>query len=333
MDRTITMRRLGEFGQWGNQLIQYAFVRTYARIHRLDYQVPPWAGQYFFGLRDPPITTELPIACEQYRIARVKRFGIPLPPEGDEWAGRDFEGWAQYHTSWYRPDKRFIQGLFWHITEPSRDKYTGLARKLRARGKTVIGLHIRRGENGRLIYLLTPIGWCLRWLYENWRRFDDPVLFIATDEKEFAEPFAGYDPVLIENLGYEYDDEPPPLYKYPHGVKPFYQRQMNFFGDWWLLRHCDVVLASESTYSFTAAWLNPRNREFWWPRLSIGGFERVDPWDTHVSPREFVDDYPEIPGIMRDENPDWEWDGRENAHDAVPEDPASWERWSRPPKG
>ena len=80
-NNTITMSRLGTHGQWGNQLIQYAFTRVYARRHHLRYQVPEWGGQYLYGFADPPITEELPSWVEVYEptpheetcLARVPR--------------------------------------------------------------------------------------------------------------------------------------------------------------------------------------------------------------------------------------------------------------------
>ncbi|HEX2061274.1 MAG TPA: hypothetical protein VHK90_11075 [Thermoanaerobaculia bacterium] len=56
----ITIRSLGKFGRFGNQLFQYAFARAMAQRFGAELQTPPWIGQKLFGLSDPPVTRQLP---------------------------------------------------------------------------------------------------------------------------------------------------------------------------------------------------------------------------------------------------------------------------------
>jgi len=329
----ITMSRLGTHGQFGNQVFQYAFIRTYARRHAISYQLPPWVGQYLFGHRDPPLTLKFDPSIERLGPSRHELgYGMPIPP-GGEHVGRDWSGWGQYHTSWYRPDKDFIQSLF-QIQEVLRPPLQAAWQNLRSRGKTIVGLHLRRGDSGRAIFFFTPIVWCLRWLRENWPRLDEPVLFLATESLELKRFFAAYHVLTVEDLGIELKPEVPPAYVYPHRVGRDRVRQLDFLPDWWLLQQCPIVLASESTFSFSAAWTGTACREFWRPRLLLRGFERLDPWDTETSPREHLDDFPGIPGTQIDSNLEFPeaWKEFRPTYPSVPEDEAEIAKWMEPPK-
>jgi hypothetical protein len=331
--KMITMSRLGRYGQWGNQVYQYAFIRTYAKRYGLEYQVPAWSGQYFFGHNDPPVSCELPQFDERYATTQHQScFGKPYPPDGDSVVGHDWVGWAQYDTWWYAPDRDFILSLFDSV-EPERTRMQAALAALKERGNTIIGLHLRRGDGGRLIFFWTPMVWILRWLRNNWLRFDKPVLYIATEDTSLVRYFDGYAPVTMETLGFSATAVLPPNYSYPHDRPEDRPRQLTFFPDWYLLQHSDVVLASESTFSVSAAWVSRTNREFWRPLLSLQDFEQVDPWNASVSPREHLDDYPGIPGTQIDENPDYAgyWRDYRSPHQSVPEDPEEIAKWIDPP--
>lgn len=328
----IQMTRLGNYGQWGNQVIQYAFIRDYARRFGCDYEVPLWGGQYLFGFSDPPINTVLPTLAERTNEKNGGGcFGVPMPPYGDEYRDKDFQGWAQYHTNYYLPGKQCIMRLYAEAAEPQRSRVEEALAKLRAMGKTVIGLHLRRGDSGRLIFFFTPVLWVLKWLHESWRRFADPVLYVATEEDELLEPLAAYKPVTAPALGIRWQPEPYPGYTYPFKPLPERARQMDFFPDWYVLQHSDILMASDSTFSVTAGWLSPTVREFWHPRLSLQGFEFLDPWDMHFSPRESVDDFP-IPGTFVQENKRFAdvWRTYKPKHKAQPEKPEDWKPWLVP---
>lgn len=328
-ENLITMSRLGTYGQWGNQVFQYAFLRTYAKRYGLDYACPQWAGQYFFGHQDSPITERLPAYHEKYEPCKHEScFGRPIPPIGDEVRGHDWTGWGQFDTSWYAPDRESITGLF-QAVEPESIRMTAAMERLRQRGDTVIGLHLRRGDGGRMIFFWTPMVWVLKWLRENWSRFERPVLYIATEDVGLAYWFQNYRPVLMENLGFTAKAEPPPQYVYPHDHPERKPRQLSFFPDWYILQHCDVVLAAESTFGVSAAWVSRTCREFWRPRISLVGFEQVDMWNTCVSPREHLNDFPGIPGTQLDDNPEYAryWNGYKSANTAVPEEEQEIRKW------
>ena len=327
--KKISMKKLGIHGQFGNQIIQYAFIRTYAMRCGLDYRLAKWCGQYLFGHEDPPIDEKLPDWHESREPAQPDAiYGKPIPPVGDECAGRDVHGWFQYHTSWYAPDKPFIQSLFVPVS-PARQRVVDTMARLRERGRTVVSIHLRRGDSGRLIFFFTPVVWCLKWLHQNWERFDEPVLFLATEDSSWAKYFHHYRPVLAEDLGIDYVHEAPDHYIYPYGRNYTDPRQLDFFPDWYVLQNSDVVVASDSTFSVSAAWTSTTIKEFWRPRLSLRGFEQCDPWDMDVVTREHLDNFPGIPGTQLDENSRF-WGAWRPKHPSVPETVEEIARWEVP---
>ncbi|MFQ5492245.1 MAG: hypothetical protein ACE5GE_16135, partial [Phycisphaerae bacterium] len=103
------MRHLGTMGRFGNQLLQYAFLRCYADQYDLEVQTAPWAGEYLFGIPPSPVRLSQVIYRERWPNGAM---GVQLPPDGDEACNRDFVGYAQYPMGWYAPYRHKLSELF-----------------------------------------------------------------------------------------------------------------------------------------------------------------------------------------------------------------------------
>ena len=145
------------------------------------------------------------------------------------------------------------------------------------------------------------------------------MLFIASEDPSLRSQFSLYSPVTAQNLGIKWERTIPKGYlPLAEDVATANPRGIDFFPDWWLLKHCDVVLTPNSTYSFTAAWLNPHLLECWRSRLTTQRFERIDPWNCDMMWKENLDDHPGIPGTQLDDSPYWT-DGPKPKYKSVPE--------------
>lgn len=311
MKGLVTVSCLGKKGRWGNQVFQYCFARSYAQRYGINYQVNPWIGQKLCDISDSPITEQLPTYKERATLAGGLRknpennkaaWTHVTPPDSYEAVGKDFDGYAQFHTSYYHRHVNMLRRIF----QPNAETQYHLEpiQKHLAQ-KTVIGIHLRRGDTGRAIFYLTPNEWYLQWLEKNWSRFENPQLVIATEEPPDVEAFAKYSPVvaseLVEKSEKRYD-----LYNYLRcDLQDPTAESMDWFPDWFMLTQCDVLLFGESTFGFSAAMMNPRLTECWRSRLSTQSFELIDPWDSYPLVREHLDDYPNIPGTFYTENPKW----------------------------
>lgn len=258
----VTMSTLGEKGRFGNQIFQYAFLKIYAKVFNLTVQTPEWIGQYLFGHNDPPITRKLPVIFEEKQKELAKIFTEPVP----RYKNVDFFGYYQFHTTNFTPYKDYFQSLFkpTPIIEAAMKK--GLDR-LCLEGKTIVALHIRRGDYGSRKYLtkgkvffIAPIAWYKNWLGSIWAKLDNPVLFIASDEIDLIAPkFSEYHPIISQDL---------------YGSFP----KAGFYPDFYLLTQCDVMAISNSTFSFTASMLNQKARSFIRPDLDTKRLITYDPW-------------------------------------------------------
>ncbi|HEY9836058.1 MAG TPA: hypothetical protein V6D27_04120, partial [Vampirovibrionales bacterium] len=133
---------------------------------------------------------------------------------------------------------------------------------LLSKGKTIVGLHIRLKDYGFSYFFIAPLIWYKTWLAQIWDSLEKPVLFIASDEVEKVLPyFAEYQPVTAKSLG---ADLP----------------KAEFYPDFYLLSHCDILAISNSTFSFVASMLNRRGTCFMRPQLSAQSLIPYDPWNS-----------------------------------------------------
>ncbi len=296
--KKITMSRLGNHGRFANQIFQYMFLKVYAAKHHLEMETSPWIGENLFKIDPAPITSRL---AEYYEP--LKKTGQPEGPPWDEAVNRDFHGYAQYHTAWYRPYKRMIYDLL-RVRSEVLDRLEPATHELHNAGRTTVGIHLRRGDYGRKIHYITPVQWYLDWLEKTWPTLNDPVLFIASEDRALVKEFADYHPVTSEALGIDLQNDPQPLYTYlredrdnplPH--------LMDFFPDFFFLAQCEILAIPNSTFSFIPAMLAPDLKQCWRSRLDTQAFEQIDPWDTTPLRYEMAEDYKHIEGVYLEHNP------------------------------
>jgi hypothetical protein len=258
------MSTLGKNGRFGNQLFQYAFLKTYALRFQCMVQTPVWIGQHLFGLRDYPSLIPLPEVKQVSEILALDP--IPHVPI----VNVDFRGYFQYHTSYYVPFKAYIRSLFKPIY-PLQALMNEGVRRLRSRGNTVVAFHFRRGDYENYddkIFFIAPTSWYKKWLEENWSKLNNPVLFIASDEPEkVLGDFQEYHPVTSNELGISLP------------IAPYYP-------DFYFLSQSDIVLISNSTFSFAACMLNERGQLFLRPYKDLAQMIPFDPWNSEPLLRE-----------------------------------------------
>jgi FkbM family methyltransferase len=255
----ISMSSLGKNGRFANQVFQYAFLKVYAQEHDLRVETPQWIGQFLFGHQDSSITRKYREFKETTNIlsqAKIPHSTIPLK-------NRDLWGYFQYHTQYYKPHKSHFRSLFQPTAKIEQQLRPGLKR-LQLNGKTVVGLHLRRGDYGYEHFFVAPSAWYLEWLKGLWETLDNPVLFIASDQPEIVvKDFAEYQPLTAQDLGVE--------------LTP-----ASFYPDFYFLSHCDVLAISNSSFSFAASLLNEHCKFFFRPHLPSQKLIPFDPWDSEV---------------------------------------------------
>lgn len=253
----ISMSTLGTNGRFANQLFQYGFLKIYAKQHNLRVETLDWIGQYLFGHNDPVISKKLPEVIDRSTtVHNSKILNAKEPLKNVEiW------GYFQYHTSYYNPEKEYFRSLFKPVPAVERKMQPALD-CLRSKGKTAIGIHLRLKDYGFSYFFIAPTIWYKKWLESIWETVEEPVLFIASDEPEkVLQDFSEYNPVTTKDLGIELPEA-------------------EFYPDFYLLSHCDVLAISNSSFSFAASMLNERGKLFVRPDWRSQKLVSYDPWNS-----------------------------------------------------
>ncbi|MDF2814194.1 MAG: methyltransferase FkbM family [Paenibacillus sp.] len=265
----ITMSSLGENGRFGNQLLQYAFLKIYAKRYGLRVRTPAWIGQHLYGHSDRPIRRRLPKVYENH----ISNKEVLLTATNPVYVNVDFWGYFQFHTQYYAPYKKYFCSLFTPVPKIQEELGNGIG-KLRLKGKTLVGLHIRRGDYllrtnheiyGKL-HFPTPCSWYQEWLRSIWEKLEKPILFIASDEpNSVLRDFSEYKPITAKDL-----------------VPSFPEAE--FYPDHYILSQCDILAISNSTFSYTASMLNNKATIFVRPDLETQRLVSYAPWNSPVNP-------------------------------------------------
>ena len=286
----LTMSSLGQLGRFGNQLFQYAFLRICAQKTGALVECPPWIGQTLFGHQDAPISDRLQPAIERKEDekllfdiipefipyleklagAKSRRIGSEILEQGI--TNVDLWGFFQISTQLLAPHQDYVRSLFQPVSDLKLSLEEGL-KTLRFKGKTIIGVHIRRGDyitQARAGFtLVLPESWYCEWLNKIWTDLEDPVLFLCSDDLERVLPaFEQFSPVTSQDLQVNLPER-------------MQNTNIEFYIDFFILSHCDVVVTSNSIFSFAACLLNEQGQTFVRPHWDFSSkFIEFDPWDS-----------------------------------------------------
>ncbi|EME30803.1 uncharacterized protein Gasu_18220 [Galdieria sulphuraria] len=294
----LTMSGFGELGRFGNQVIQYMFLKCCAMVHQTSVQIPPWIGESLFCIRDSRIVRRFPavVECSHMKAnstftdtfmnyIKVSNNGRDVREVGpdillnkgchsDRLLNVDVWGWFQWHTSIYRPFRSFISNLFRVKPDLKAFLDSEIEKKLCRldSSATLVGVHIRLGDykdiSASSFGYCAPTKWYLEWLDSIWPKLKNPVLFIASDEIDVVErDFALYNPKTCRSLGLEMP-------------KDYQGLGADFFPDWYILTQCNILAISNSTFSFTTCLLNQRENAKFYRAHYADRIVEISPWNT-----------------------------------------------------
>lgn len=286
----LTMSSLGQLGRFGNQLFQYAFLKICAQKSGAKVECPPWIGQTLFGHNDTLISKRLPPAIEcrdvgeslfdvipefipyLEKLADAKSCRVNVQALEHGLVNVDLWGFFQVHTSLLKPYQEYFRSLFQPVSDLKFSLEDGL-NLLQSKGKTIVGIHIRRGDFITVplagFTLVIPSKWWRDWLDKIWSELENPVLFLCSDDLDtIIHDFDKFAPVTSRDLNV----------KLPERMKNL---NVEFYIDFFLLSNCDIVGISNSIFSFTACMLNDRGKMFIRPHWDFSTkFTVFDPWNS-----------------------------------------------------
>jgi hypothetical protein len=254
----VQMTSLGMNGRFGNQLLQYGFLRLYAASQGLTAETPDWIGQYVYGCSDPGISTTLPVLDEDAMdLMAALRGASAAPPRNGDLRGYfcgDTRRWGA------------VAGDFRKLFEPVpaiRRVLDAARARLLERGRTVVAIHLRRGDFGYGRFWIAPSRWYLDWLRGIWPTLERPILYLASDAPDAGAAFAEFSPVRHHDLD--------------AGLEP-----LPLLIDHFILSRADHLAISNSSFSFTAAMLNPHLTSALRPDPDRRELVAFDPWAAPV---------------------------------------------------
>lgn len=254
----VQMTTLGANGRFGNQLLQYAFLRSYAERFGFDFEVPDWIGRPLFGLDDPLISRPLP----QVKETEADLAGCLAGRRDSIFVNVDFWGYFTGDTSILAPWRDRIRSWF-QVREDLASPIMTDIRHLTKDDGTLVALHLRRGDFGTGPHWIAPESWYTSWLAEMWSTWRNPRLYIATDDPATYRHFAAYQPVTAADLRPS-----------PPGVE--------FLVDFLALRSADVAAVSNSSFSVLATMLADAPQHAVRPDREGGRLVRYNPWSSPV---------------------------------------------------
>ncbi|WP_029010122.1 hypothetical protein [Azospirillum halopraeferens] len=254
----LSMTTLGQNGRFGNQVFQYGFLRLYTDLRGLELELPDWPGRDLFGCDEPYPAVALPEADEK----TVDLAGTLPPGSAERVAGVDVRGFCQYPTIRLAPwRERWRARLRW--AAPVARGLDRWLEPLGFAGRTLVAVHIRRGDFGGERFWRSPTEWYLPWLRAVWPDLRHPLLYVASDDPGVVEDFRAFRPVTAAGAG--------PL-----------PEALAFLVDFEVLRRAAFLAVSNSSFSVAAAMLNVAGHEFVRPVRARGRLEPFDPWNTAV---------------------------------------------------
>lgn len=253
---------LGARGRFGNQLFQYAYARLYAERHGLVLETADWVGRDLYGLDEPLARDILPKVPEGALAGGG--FTALASPEGDpQLRNADLHGYFSRHGADWAPYRDAFRRCF-RPAERLRAGLDGIVDRLRAQGRTLVVLHLRRGDFGYGAFWAAPASWYRAALERLWPTLDQPVLVVASDDPDAKREFAAWSPVDLEPAGFDMPG-------------------LAYFIDHHVMTQADVLMIANSTFSYTAAMLNERATQHLRPDPAAQALVPYDPWNAPVS--------------------------------------------------
>lgn len=253
----VRMSTLGSNGRFGNQLIQYGFLRIVAQRFNLVPEIPYWIGRHLFDLNDS-YPSHVPLTPLNEKSVDLKSLLTDAPV--CEPRDSDLIGYFNFSTGLMAPYRDAFRSYF-QPCPPLQPMLADMQEQLRQSGDTVVALHLRRGDFGYGRFWIAPEAWYLEWLEKVWPQLRRPVLYIATDDPGTLDAFRDYRPLSMK----DFDIRLP-------GAE--------FFPDFYTLTQADLLAASNSSFSITASMLNKRATQYFRPQRETESLQAYDPWNT-----------------------------------------------------
>ncbi len=272
------MTDMARNGRFGNNFFQFYFLKLLEKKTGLRATCAPWQGDFFFDLdyskevQTPDLVLDLEPETDRAAGYAPQIERILAQTQLGEHGVLDINGYFQYHTRYYAPERAHFDSVF-RFKQLMDDRIGAACRQLGLDQRYLLGVHVRAGDYRKLspyhnvFWLPGDQQYCeaISAVLDAYPR--DTTLYLASDELDYYRPMLereGFGCVTRNELFGELD------------------ATMGLGVDFYMLAHADALVISNSSFSYAAAMCNRNARLFMRPGGRAGGFVPFDPWNSHV---------------------------------------------------
>ncbi len=250
----ITFSELGNYGRLGNQLFQYAFLRSYAIKNNINLYLP-------YSNYNRLVDFNIECKYVDYRIIKLidKKVVKELQFNFDEayfnfYDRIDFQGYFQTEKYFLNNRELLLKELSLK-DEKINDYCIDYLNKIRIKnnGLPIVALHIRRGDN-----------------VPSQTKYSDKTLGVFSPNKVNYHPLLSSDYInkaksyFKEVVFLIFSDSAKDIKwckKNIKGLRHEYSENHDDLTDFTLMRNCDHNIIANSSFSWWAAWLNNNKKQ------------------------------------------------------------------------
>jgi hypothetical protein len=261
----VTMTTLGSRGRFGNQLFQYAFLLMYSLYNAASLATPPWPGEACFDLVERRLGDQAyaPLRFFEFDDDDLALWDLDRPP-----VNVDFHGYFQEIPAAWDRHRPLLRSLF-TMRDAIRLPLQAAVDRLRRDGRTLVTIHIRRGDYmtydpvAKPWFRGVPLDWYRSLLAERWPQLEKPILHVATDDPAaVGDAFASYPALPLDD---------PALAATPAQLRDFF-----------LLAAADKLAICNSSFSRMAALLARDGQDCFLPDFDLQRFVPYDAWSDRA---------------------------------------------------
>ena len=276
----VQMSTLGTNGRFGNQIFQYFFLKLVEAKLGYDILTPPWLGNEFFNIPHTKKTLECLNYIQFKNIFSASDFPSLDLKRIEEFTKSvdlnavDIVGYFQYHTQHLLEYQELFNQTF--KIDPSLIERVEIALKpLKEEAQPLISIHFRAGDyldyekSGHHIFVPPSIDEITQKISQIYSQIKEraPVIYLASDDLTYASSL-----LLSKNI--------------PHITSKdldFSESEENCLSlDFILFTLADILLISNSSFSFAGAMLNKKAKYFFRPRLGDKKYVAFEPWNDFI---------------------------------------------------
>jgi hypothetical protein len=276
----VQMSNLGKNGRFGNQIFQHFFLKLAAMELGCEISTPQWIGNSIFNI---PKTIPLEESINFFPLERIAtRYDSPDSHlekikkiiDANNFNRIDVSGYFQYHTKYLKKYQEKFKDIF-DIDDSIIRKANESLKKLKEDSQPLIALHYRAGDylehekSNHPIFVPPNIDSISQKIDDIYSQIRDrnPIVYLASDDLPYASALLSSKGIShITSLDFGVD-------KNEDGLLAL---------DFTLLTLADILLISNSSFSFAAAMLSKKGKYFFRPRIEDKKYVAFDPWDDYV---------------------------------------------------